>query len=506
MDSSSNRYELTRRALGVFLPLLLLFATINVALLVSNARQSHLQIEQTMLSSLRMLRDSSAIVEDAFAAKLEEGLQLFLAEYEAQKGLIEKVDLSALQHRLGNDVDLYAIDASGIVQYSTLAHDVGLDFRQWPDFYGYLESIRRVGELRIDSISKESKTGLFRKYAYQPTPDKRWILELGIKPEIIARRLAPFDPVLVAQRLVVDHSHLNRLRIIDRHGWQLSMTQPTKVEDDVFERVMRVLETRQVEDYWSFNRVLRYLPMPDSVGENAFGLRMQVVELDYNLNRIMFGVGVNLLIAFVAVVLVLRLTRCMKQSEGRLHAAREVAEAANLKLAELSATDGLTGIANRRRFDDFLALEWARSIRNASPLALLLLDVDHFKAFNDNYGHQAGDEVLRQVAQILRKNARRPTDLAARYGGEEFALIGPDTPVEAALAIAENIREEIASLALPHEYSTHGRLTVSIGLAVSTLGLPEKPESLIEMADAALYSAKHLGRNRVEVANSGFPG
>jgi len=321
-----DRYHVTRRALILFLPLLLLLTAINVALLVTNTKQAHLQTEQAILNSLRLLKDASVVVEDSLVTELDEGLRLFLAEYSTHKGNIEQIDFTGLQQRLGNNVDLYAIDASGVVRHSTLTQDIGLDFRQWPDFFGFLEEIRQSGTLRIDAISKETRTGLFRKYAYLPTPDKRWILELGVKSEIIAQRLAPFDPLLVAQRLVADHPHLNQLRIIDRHGWQLSTTQPLQVEAEVFERVKQVLKTRQAQTIRSWNRILRYLPLPDSMDEHAFGLRMQVVELDYNLNRAMIGIGINLLFLLAAIVFTLRMSSGMKQTEDALHDAERRAQ------------------------------------------------------------------------------------------------------------------------------------------------------------------------------------
>lgn len=507
-EPAHDRHLLSRRALNVFIPLLLLLAMINVALLVASARQAHAQIEQTMLNSLHMLRSSSAIAEDIFAVKLEEGLQIFRAEYLAHDGKIEEIDLARLQQRLGNYVDLYAIDASGVVRHSTLANDIGLDFRQWPEFIEYLEWIRQSGVLHIDAISKETKTGFFRKYAYLPTPDNLWILELGIKPDIIAQKLAPFDPAMVAQRLVENIPHLKQVRMIDRLGWQNSMTLPTQVEPEVFERVKRVLETRKIHSVLGWNRLLSYLPLPYIGDENAnFLFQYQVVEVDYELNQIIFGVGINLFLVLVSIALVLNLNRWMKQSEERLRAANEAAEAANLRLTELSATDGLTGIANRRRFDEIAALEWARSTRSGEPLALLLMDVDHFKAYNDNYGHPAGDETLKQVAQVLRKHARRPSDLAARYGGEEFVMIAADTTADAALTMAQKIQASVEALALPHEYSTHGVLTISIGVAVATAGSPATLEDLIGMADKALYKAKNAGRNRAELieAKAGNP-
>jgi len=169
-------------------------------------------------------------------------------------------------------------------------------------------------------------------------------------------------------------------------------------------------------------------------------------------------------------------------------------------LQELASNDELTGIANRRRFDEVLAREWARSGRANHPLALIMLDVDHFKNFNDHYGHQAGDECLRKVASELRKSARRPGDLAARYGGEEFAVIAADMDADTAMRLAETLRESIAALALPHAQSPLKVVTISVGVAVLTPGDGNKAEALLGMADQALYRAKRDGRNRVESA------
>jgi diguanylate cyclase (GGDEF)-like protein len=178
-------------------------------------------------------------------------------------------------------------------------------------------------------------------------------------------------------------------------------------------------------------------------------------------------------------------------------------QVANQKLAALSTSDGLTGIANRRRFDEVAGVEWARSARSGQPLALLLMDVDQFKSYNDSYGHPAGDEALKQVAQVLRNFSRRPGDLAARYGGEEFVVIAAETNIQLALAIAESIRAGVEALAQVHQHSQHGVLTVSIGVAVSTPGQTANLEALLNMADTALYTAKNAGRNRVEWSVSG---
>jgi diguanylate cyclase (GGDEF)-like protein len=167
-------------------------------------------------------------------------------------------------------------------------------------------------------------------------------------------------------------------------------------------------------------------------------------------------------------------------------------------LEDLSLVDGLTGIGNRRRFDEFLLREWRRSRRARTPLALVLLDVDYFKAFNDCYGHAAGDDCLREVAATLAMLVRRPGDLCARYGGEEFAAILPQTDLAGARILAERIREAVLALDIPHEGSAVSpNLTVSIGIAASDPSAAEEPEGLLRDADRKLYEAKTAGRNRV---------
>jgi diguanylate cyclase (GGDEF)-like protein len=167
-------------------------------------------------------------------------------------------------------------------------------------------------------------------------------------------------------------------------------------------------------------------------------------------------------------------------------------------LTGLSFQDGLTGIPNRRCFDEHLATEWKRASRLGSVMSVIMVDIDHFKLFNDAKGHVAGDECLRQVANALRSVVQRPADLAARFGGEEFACILPDTEANGAEAIASAMRGEILSLAIPHPASpVLGTVTISVGVA-SGVPLPSTPpEALLQRADVALYSAKANGRNRV---------
>lgn len=167
----------------------------------------------------------------------------------------------------------------------------------------------------------------------------------------------------------------------------------------------------------------------------------------------------------------------------------------NQKLEQLSTTDGLTSVANRRRFDEVLELEWARAHRTQQPIALGILDIDWFKRYNDCYGHQAGDACLRQVSAVLSANLCRTGDLVARYGGEEFVFIAPGVDSEHALRISQKICQEIQALAIPHKKSTLGCLTVSIGVTSVTPQSPQDANTPLKVADDALYDAKKHGRN-----------
>jgi len=173
------------------------------------------------------------------------------------------------------------------------------------------------------------------------------------------------------------------------------------------------------------------------------------------------------------------------------------------QLTRLATTDGLTGLANRRSFDDSLVMEYARHARSGAELSLIMMDIDHFKAYNDTYGHVHGDDCLRQVARALDSIIVRATDLVARYGGEEFVCILPETNQTAAANIAENIRQKIMTLAIPHSDSiTADCVTASLGV-ITAHCLPGKSVlHIVAQADEQLYAAKSGGRNRVCASNS----
>ena len=170
-------------------------------------------------------------------------------------------------------------------------------------------------------------------------------------------------------------------------------------------------------------------------------------------------------------------------------------------LSNLAVHDGLTGIYNRRYFDETLAREWKRTMREKAPLSLIMLDIDYFKKYNDTYGHQAGDECLRQVATTISGALRRPADMAARYGGEEFVVVLPNFKLENSAKFGETIRAKIEALKMEHKQSdANPFITVSLGIASVVPSSISSYEELVGAADKALYSAKNKGRNRVCVA------
>jgi diguanylate cyclase (GGDEF)-like protein len=174
---------------------------------------------------------------------------------------------------------------------------------------------------------------------------------------------------------------------------------------------------------------------------------------------------------------------------------------ANKILHSLAMTDSLTGLANRRHFDELLEREWRRIARESGTLSLLLFDIDHFKLYNDHYGHQSGDECLKKVGHVLAKIARRSGDICARYGGEEFAVILPNIYTERAMQIAESARTDVAAIEIEHVKAEEGRVTVSVGVAsIKPRDPGVKMGDLIEAADHALYNAKRGGRNRTMTA------
>ncbi len=196
------------------------------------------------------------------------------------------------------------------------------------------------------------------------------------------------------------------------------------------------------------------------------------------------------------------LTTAKEMLENKVQQRTAELESVNQQLETLSITDELTGLANRRRFDRYWTEEWQRAVRQGTPLAVIMIDVDHFKNYNDHYGHQLGDECLRQLGALLRVTIRRAGELAARYGGEEFVVALPGATPQQAAETAAALLAAIEAEQIPHGDSpVSNMITFSIGVATGHPSASDDRGHLIRLADEALYRAKHLGRNRVVMAD-----
>ena len=310
--------------------------------------------------------------------------------------------------------------------------------------------------------------------------DGAWHLEADMEGEAVT--------VLQARRLDLDAASdaqfpLSLLRYAIRTGLEViedSMTGGSRFAGDPYVAALRpravmclpILHGGRIEGILYFeNR----LTEGSFTGERVAFLRM---------------LGVQAMISISSARLHDRLEQRVAERTAQL-------EDANRKLATLSITDGLTGLANRRHFDHVLRAECVRSKRTGQSLAVMMLDVDHFKRYNDRYGHQAGDACLIRVAQSLAGCLQRASDLVARYGGEEFSIVLPDTGADAARQIGEALRRAIEELQIDHASADAQQVTISIGIAVQPPAGAIDPDTLLRLADAALYDAKHAGRNGV---------
>ncbi len=263
----------------------------------------------------------------------------------------------------------------------------------------------------------------------------------------------------------------------------------TKTFTSAQDGVVRINSYRQLDEY----------PLVVSAA-----LSRDEVLADWKSNAIIHAIGVSCLVivlAFIGSRLIRQIALCV-QAEAELQRARNSLEQLNRTLEKLAMQDGLTGLANRRQFDIVLKDESSRAMRNASSLALIMIDVDCFKQYNDIYGHTAGDECLRAISKVVAAGKHRPGDLSARYGVEEMVVLLPGTDVAGAMKVAESIRQAIYQLELRHSGNATGVVTISAGIdAFVPVRENNQPLGLIEAADKALYYAKSQGRNCIRVSN-----
>jgi diguanylate cyclase (GGDEF)-like protein len=245
------------------------------------------------------------------------------------------------------------------------------------------------------------------------------------------------------------------------------------------------------------DRLYTFRHLPNLPVILSVGVAVREIETEWLQKALVQG-AVLLLLCAAAIVLCLRLRR---ENRGRMDAEAKLRGAA-VQMAMTPVTDGLTGLANRKSFEERMTREWSRSIRAGTPIALVLLDPDLFKRYNDDYGHNEGDQVLRAIAGCIAASAMRPSDTNARVGGEEFAVLLPETDLTGASVVAERIRAAVAALAIPFEANPAGHLTISAGVTIARPAVGDPRASLIVRAAAALDAAKDAGRNIVGRADA----
>lgn len=282
---------------------------------------------------------------------------------------------------------------------------------------------------------------------------------------------------------LIAHDGKDGIELFQRHRPQLVLLDVIMPEMDGFEVAQKI---RQIE----------------RPGEWSPIIFLSARDKDADLERGIIAGGDDYLRKPVSEVVLAAKVRAMQRilsMRNSLVALTNRLDEMNRDLVRLSTFDALTGIANRRRFDEALNKEWRRAMRRQYPIALVMCDIDFFKQYNDAQGHQAGDDCIRSVARAIEETLRRPGDLVARYGGEEFAAILPDTNFDGVRMVAESVRTAVAELGIPHGRSSiASRVTLSVGAAtmVPSRGGSATAEQLVEAADKALYAAKSAGRNR----------
>lgn len=314
--------------------------------------------------------------------------------------------------------------------------------------------------------------------------------------------------------LIVDDNEMNReilRRHLGRQGYSQIFTAENgkqaldMIESQKFDLILLDIMMPEVNGF----QVLEQLKSNSHVNHVPVIVVSALDEIDSIVKCIGMGAEDYLTKPYNPILLRARVTACIEKKilRDQEHRYRHQLEEANQKLAEvnrqlerLSNLDGLTSIANRRHFDNVLEREWKASQREGSYLSLVIFDVDFFKQYNDSYGHLAGDDCLRRVAQLAESSLSRPRDLAARYGGEEFAIILPNTDLKGAENIALKICSGVMALEIPHESSQISQyITVSIGVSSMIPSSDTTPNHLIADADKALFQAKQGGRNQVRI-------
>ncbi|SIN70807.1 diguanylate cyclase (GGDEF) domain-containing protein [Sulfurivirga caldicuralii] len=416
-------------------------------------------------------------------------LRAFASDHhQALTELVRAPENTALQHDLRKRLQRYM---PGLFGFSIVDGRTGRFILQDDLFEGFIDQVC------VSDIRKLIETGR-HPVRVHPNPiryhyDLVVPAQLGGKPYYLfaSYTLTPFI-TLLKNHQIPGHS----LYIVRRspQGWLIEMTAD-------HDRLNLFNAHKPVFLSPDLTAEAVFAPIPGTLWQVASVVdRQRLIDFKRKsaVHVLAFWGFITLTIVVLTLMLQQRLRQIRRQQLQLNEALRALQEKSD-QLALQAKTDGLTGLANRRAFDEALRREWYRGARNQTPLSLIMIDIDHFKRWNDTLGHLAGDDILRSVAATLRQQVKRQTDLVARYGGEELAVLLPETPHDAACALAERIRQAVEALDKKNVTVPNGHLTVSIGVC-TCIPDPDLPPdtTLIACADEALYRTKEGGRNRVE--------
>jgi diguanylate cyclase (GGDEF)-like protein len=438
-------------------------------------------------------------------------------------GQIEKIQQVALQHFLASHPAFYRISVlttQGDMQWDMLnqaaaRHPHYAAFKTHKAYYSLMQEQARqekVVDLGMNDLTKERMLGLV--YPIFLDEQNKVPGALIILTSIHALLPGSFtNDDGVQRRMTILNDRLSALigDMPDQAVLQLLQNRPASKE------VSRAMDTHVLQDNVALHRYqLAPIHLPAFARDWILVKKYHVHSFNQPFRMLswLFGACALLLVGFFMLTYYFVLRRLEYTAKIGLpgeisyssdinmadeNATKQVLVKANQALHRLAHVDALTGLSNRRAFDFSLAREWQKASKYHEPVSLIMIDVDCFKAFNDRYGHKAGDECLQQIAQALRKEVRRMSDVVARYGGEEFALILPNTPLHDATKIAHNLRQRVFDLQISHQDShVIDVVTISCGVACIWPYHGYSVDDLLHLADQALYKAKHLGRNRVE--------
>lgn len=444
------KYRLTASVLAVFIPVFLIVGGFSLSRAHRDYRDTQLQVEQDIVHSLQIIDEAYRILEATLEQQLGQAMERFLEAYEQAEGNPSDMDLSALQEEFGNELDLYIVDTDGVVTYSTVEHDLGLDLTGTPEAAAFFETLLEQKTFAPQRMSRETKTGKLRKFAYHSAPDGRWVLELAVKTEVIAAYLERLDPVAVADRLVATNAILDQVRVLDMDGWEVSVSDPVAPDEELTAVVHEVIEhrdTRELEHDGGARRYL-YVELDDDESYQPAGVA-RVVELTYNRTQLTAELHstltVILLGALVTVLLAIHLAN--RTSEPILELEQEFTRAAEGDLTAyaqprrrdelgsaarsfnrmmeqirlLTYYDPVTGLPNHRvLLRDFERL--APSTQPPAPKAVLLVAANRFRQLNERIGYRDSNRVLHQAARRVEMH-HHDTCFEYRGQSDEFILL-----------------------------------------------------------------------------------